>query len=82
MNNDNNGSFWKWISALLATILLAGSPGIVYALRSPSPDQVNVIQERQQNVLQRLAVAENEIVALQNQVIDLVQQLRTLLERR
>lgn len=48
---------WKWVAALLATAMLAGLPGYVgLYLDSPSRAEVTLIRERQEGVLQRLAV--------------------------
>jgi hypothetical protein len=52
---------WKWIAALLAAVMLAGAPGFVHAIQSPTQAEVDLIRERQQQVLQRLAVIEVQI---------------------
>ena len=59
--NTNSDGVWKWVAALLLAVMLAGAPGIVQAIRAPSKDQVELIQERQQVVLQRLAAQETQI---------------------
>lgn len=85
-------NFWKWIAAVLMAILLTGAPpyvGLAWALlRAPSKDDVSLIRERQQIVLQRLAVIDdrsdanvlvirdlrNQVGALQRQMDDLERQ--------
>lgn len=69
--NGRTTEVWKWISALLVTVLLAGSPGIIYALRSPSPEKVEQINDRQQLVLQRLAAIEVRLTVLEERLADL-----------
>ena len=46
---------WKWIAAILIAIMLAGAPSIVQAIKAPSQAEVDIIRERQNVVLQRLA---------------------------
>lgn len=52
---------WKWVAAVLVAVMLAGAPAIIQAIKAPSRDEVNLIRERQNTVLQRLAVIETEI---------------------
>lgn len=52
---------WKWVAAILATILLAGAPGMVYALKSPSQADVKLIRDRQDDVRIRLSVVEAQL---------------------
>ena len=59
---------WKWIAAILAAILLSGMPGLVYAIRTPSSAEVEVIRDRQQIVLQRLAAIEVRLNSLETQL--------------
>ena len=49
---------WKWVAAILVAIILAGAPGMVQAIKAPSKEEVNIIRERQQQVLLRLGVME------------------------
>jgi hypothetical protein len=52
---------WKWISGILSAILLAGAPGYLYLyLNTPTASEFHRVQENQQNVLQRLAVLEEQ----------------------
>lgn len=46
---------WKWVAALLVAIMLAGIPGIVQAYRSATKEEMEIIRERQNQVLIRLA---------------------------
>lgn len=58
---NGNGGVWKWIAAILVAIMLAGAPSIVQAIKSPSQEEVDLIRERQNTVLQRLAVLESQL---------------------
>ena len=58
---DANGGVWKWLAAILAAVILAGLPGLIYATRAPTAAEVDLIRERQQLVLQRLAVIEQRL---------------------
>jgi len=49
---------WKWVAAVLVAVMLAGAPSIVQAIKAPSKEEVNIIRERQQQVLLRLGVME------------------------
>jgi hypothetical protein len=64
------------VAALLSAILLAGAPGILFAFRAPTRDEVDLIRERQQIVLQRLAVLEAQNEELQADITDLRFQLQ------
>lgn len=68
----NNG-VWKWITAVLVAIMLAGAPSIIQAIKAPSQEEVDFIRERQNVVLQRLAVLETQININQ----ELIEQLQT-----
>jgi di/tricarboxylate transporter len=61
---------WKWVAAICVAIMLAGVPGIIHAVRSPTTAEVDVIRERQQSVLQRLAVLEVRIMDLLDALLD------------
>jgi hypothetical protein len=56
----NGEGVWKWVAAILVAIMLAGAPSIVQAIKAPSQDEVDLIHERQNLVLQRLAVLESQ----------------------
>jgi len=66
--NENGGAMpngvWKWVAAVLVAVILAGAPGMVQAIKAPSQEEVNIIRERQNIVLQRLAAI--DIVDAQN----------------
>ena len=68
----DGGGLWKWVAAMLSAILLAGAPGMVYALKTPSSEEVKIIRERQDDVRIRLAIVEAQLK--ENAV--LIQQLR------
>jgi hypothetical protein len=70
-SGGNGVNVWKWIAGMLAAIMLAGAPGIVFALRAPTPAQLEQIKERQQLVLQRLAVLEEQVSSLELEVMAL-----------
>lgn len=78
-NGTTNGgvaSLWKWVAALLATILLTGAPSIVYALRTwDLKAEVKLLRERQDDVRGRLNTLEAENRSLQAQIIDLHEDL-------
>lgn len=58
----NGNGVWKWVAALLATILLAGLPGYVRLyVTSPTKGEVSLIRDRQDSVLQRLAAIEQRL---------------------
>lgn len=67
MANETGGAngVWKWVSALLAAIMLAGSPGYVQALRTPSESEVSIIRERQTEILIRMSQIDEQIANLQ-----------------
>lgn len=67
---------WKWLCAILVAIMLAGAPGIVQAVRAPTAEEVNIIRERQYQVLQRLAVVEEKLQANQLLLAELQKELR------
>lgn len=64
---------WKWVSALLAAIMLAGAPGYVQAIRAPSQSEVDVIRERQIDVLVRLSQIDEQIANLQELIREVLQ---------
>ncbi len=72
----NGANVWRWIAALLAAIMLAGSPGIVFALRAPTPEQVEIIRDRQQLILQHLATIDAQLTGLNRDIEDLRLELR------
>lgn len=60
---ETGASVWKWVAALLATAMLAGLPGYIgLYLDSPSRAEVGLIRERQESVLQRLAVIDVRLI--------------------
>jgi hypothetical protein len=67
---------WKWISGILIAIMLAGLPGVVQTFRAPSRAQIEAIQERQNMVLQRLAVLEVQMAINQALIKELQAELR------
>jgi hypothetical protein len=57
---------WKSIALICITILIAGSPGLIYALRTWSvSDEVRVVRDRQDDVRDRLARLEVQVTSLQ-----------------
>jgi hypothetical protein len=57
--NETPGGVWKWVAAILVTILLTGSPSVLYALRTWGlRDDVHEIRERQDDVRLRLTAVE------------------------
>jgi uncharacterized protein YpmS len=68
--------YWKWVAAILISIMLAGSPAIILAIQAPTSEEVNIIRERQNQVLQRLAVLEERVETNQVLIIELQQLLR------
>ena len=67
--NGNGGTPWRWIAAICAAIMLAGAPGIVYALRTWGlNEQVGIIKERQDDVRIRLGILESQNDELRHQV--------------
>ena len=76
-NGANGYTVWKPIALVLVTILLAGSPGIVYSLRTWSlRDETKQIRERQDDVRQRLAVVESQLLTLRIELDSLEERLR------
>lgn len=59
---------WKWIAALLATVLIAGTPAIIQTLRAPSSSDVQQIRDRQLEVLVRLATIEAQLDELERRL--------------
>lgn len=57
---EEKDGVWKWIAAIFAALLVGGAPGYIrFYLDTPTEVEVGVIRERQDNVLQRLAVLES-----------------------
>lgn len=63
---------WRWVAAIIAAAMIAGAPGYIGLLNAPSKEdldshidnlsvQIEIIRDRQQTVLQRLAVVESEL---------------------
>ena len=52
---------WKWIAGILLAVLIAGSPGIVQAIKAPSQEEVDFIRERQVQVLIWLSAIEAKL---------------------
>ena len=67
-----DGDVWKWIAAVLASLLIGGLPGYVhFYTNSPSKEEVGLIRDRQDTVLQRLAVVELELIRLREELQEL-----------
>ena len=67
---------WKWIAAILIAIMLAGAPSIVQAIKAPSQEEVDIIRERQNIVLQRLAGIDIYIQQNRDLLIEIRDELR------
>ena len=78
--SEQTEGVWKWVAAILAAIMLAGLPGYIQLLRGPSATDVTVIRDRQQDVLQRLAVLEAEVVELHEDQAEIAEQIQELQE--
>jgi hypothetical protein len=64
-----DGDVWKWLAAILASLLIGGLPGYVhFYLNAPSREEVGIIRDRQDNVLQRLGVLEERVTQLQREL--------------
>jgi uncharacterized protein YpmS len=74
---DERAGVWKWIAAILVAVMLAGAPAIVQAVRAPSQAEVDLIRERQNTVLQRLAAIDVQIAQNQSLLAELLAELRT-----
>lgn len=59
---------WKWIAAILLSIMLAGSPAVIQAIRAPSREDVQEIQDSQVELLVRLARVETELAIVKMQL--------------
>ncbi len=77
----NSNGVWKWIAALLLTVMLAGSPAIWLAITAPTATEVDLIRERQQLVLQQIPVLNSEISALRERIVNLEFDVSTLRDR-
>lgn len=66
---------WKWIAAICISIMLAGSPSIIQAIKAPSQDEVDLIRERQVQVLIRLAAIDEQLQTNQTRLIELQEAL-------
>ena len=75
-------SIWKWVAAILATAMLAGVPGYIHLyLDSPEREEVTFIRERQESVLQRLAVLDVRLAnheAEDEKMQEIVEELRAI----
>jgi hypothetical protein len=60
-NGPVNG-IWKSVALVTVTVLVAGAPGMIYALRTWSvATRIDQIQERQDDVRTRLAILETRV---------------------
>lgn len=75
-DSGHTNGIWKWIAAILIAILLAGAPGIVQAIKAPSQEEVEIIRERQVQILIRLAAIDQQIATAEELILDLQQELR------
>jgi uncharacterized protein YpmS len=78
---SENGSvapngIWKWIAAILIAIMLAGAPSIIQAIKAPTQEEVDIIRERQNLVLQRLAAIDIYILQNRDLLIEIQEELR------
>lgn len=81
-NGANGSSLWKYVATIAVTVMLAGSPGILYALRTWNINtEVKVIRERQDDVRTRLTIVEAQLRAEHDLVVDLQEQIRDLQAR-
>jgi uncharacterized protein YpmS len=68
-NENGHAAIWKTIALILVTILITGTPGLVYALRTWSlNDEVGLIRERQDDVRDRLARIEAQREDLESEI--------------
>ena len=67
---------WKWVAAVLVAVMLAGAPSIVQAIKAPSQEEVDIIRERQNVVLQRLAALDVLIAQNQTLLIEIREELQ------
>jgi hypothetical protein len=76
---------WKWLAALLAATLLAGLPGYINLyLHSPTRSEVDLLRDRQELVLQRLAAIDIRLMDVEEtdtQLREWVEELRDLLHQ-
>lgn len=69
---ESLGDVWKAIALVCITVLVAGAPGIVYAIRTWGiANEVHVIKERQDDVRLRLGILEERNTVLEEQVREL-----------
>jgi hypothetical protein len=71
-NGGNGGisAIWKTIALVLVTILLTGTPGIIYALRTWTvSEDLKLVRDRQDNVRDRLAALEVEVADLEEDIL-------------
>jgi hypothetical protein len=63
---NGNGNVWKWVAGvealILTSMLLMAVPIVLWLAQAPTGKQVDQIEERQQLVLQRLAVLEQRLL--------------------
>ena len=59
---------WKWIAAILVAVLLAGAPAIVMAVRAPTNEEVDLIHERQLQMLVKLSQLEEQLSNLEREL--------------
>jgi hypothetical protein len=75
---NGDGGLWKWVAAILVAIIMAGSPAVWLAATAPSREEVDLIRERQNTVLQRLAVIESRVDINQERLREILEQLELL----
>ena len=67
MASDPVNGVWKAIALVLVTVLIAGSPGIIYALRTWSvANELKLVRDRQDDVRERLTAVETHLSDLQH----------------
>ena len=68
-----SGDFWKWVSAVLIAIMLAGLPAVVQAVRAPTKEDVAEIQEGQVEILVRITALESKLMDVERRLNELEQ---------
>jgi peptidoglycan hydrolase CwlO-like protein len=76
--NGNGVGLWKWLAGILCAILLAGVPGLVYAIQAPSKDDWQEINDEQQKLNVQVQVLQAQLMTLQMQYEKATEQLERL----
>lgn len=69
--NGNGIAVWRWVAALVTSIMIASVPGLYLATSAPTRSDLNDVRNRQVLILERVNRLEAKLDALQDQTLEL-----------